>query len=142
MADYRPLLIRAISRLDSNTPAARQGVYTNARAALVALLNGQTSEEAFERERRALEDAIGKVEFNSIVGKPRPARQSIAHFQDVRNGSAVDDLAHQTEAGIIQTHSDLASVIEGEGTFDFGCLDRPAEPRERGCKEVDTLSKK
>jgi hypothetical protein len=70
MADYRPLLIRAISRLDSNTPAARQGVYARARAALVALLNGQdhphASEEDFERERRALEDAIGKVEFGMI----------------------------------------------------------------------------
>jgi hypothetical protein len=30
MADYCPLLIRAISRLDVNTPAARQSVYANA----------------------------------------------------------------------------------------------------------------
>jgi hypothetical protein len=38
MAEYRTLLIRAISRLDANTLTARESVYARARAALAALL--------------------------------------------------------------------------------------------------------
>jgi hypothetical protein len=79
MADYCPLLIRAISRLGVNTPAARQSVYANARAALEALLlqdHSRIAEDEFDCERSALEDAIALVESRMIGGEAEPARSS------------------------------------------------------------------
>ena len=77
MAEYRTLLIRAISRLDANTLTARESVYARARAALAALLEPQqdhsrTADEAYERERRGLDEAIAEVEASmakAIGGK-------------------------------------------------------------------------
>ena len=75
MADYRPLIVRAISRLASNTAADRQSVYAQARTTLVELLNRNPPfpEAEIERERHALEDAILRVELGILPGVPVPA---------------------------------------------------------------------
>jgi hypothetical protein len=103
MADYRPLLIRAISRLDANTPAARQSVYANARTALEALLllqdHSRITEDEFDRERRALEDAIAVVESRMIGGKAEPARLSAPQEKDSCT-CVTNILPNGTEAGV------------------------------------------
>jgi hypothetical protein len=74
MADYHPLIARAVSGLERNTGDARRALYERARTALVAQLRGVTpalSESDVTRERLALEEAIRKVEAES-------ARQSLA----------------------------------------------------------------
>jgi hypothetical protein len=79
MADYYPLIARAVAGLDKNTGDARRTLYERARAALVAQLRGVTpalDESDVTRERLALEEAIRKVEGES-------ARQSTS-----RNESA------------------------------------------------------
>ncbi len=74
MADYYPLIARAVAGLERNTGDARRTLYERARTALVAQLRGVTpalSESDVTRERLALEEAIRKVEAES-------ARQTMA----------------------------------------------------------------
>jgi hypothetical protein len=59
MADYYPLIFRAVSQLPSNTRKARQALYDRARTALAAQ---PISESQIKRELRALEWAIRSVE--------------------------------------------------------------------------------
>jgi hypothetical protein len=65
MADYLPLIAKAITGLEKNTGEARRALYERARTALVAQLRGMNpplSESDITRERLALEEAIRKVE--------------------------------------------------------------------------------
>jgi hypothetical protein len=65
MADYYPLIARAVAGLEKNTGDARRTVYERARTALVAQLrsvNPPLSENDVTRERLALEESIRKVE--------------------------------------------------------------------------------
>ncbi|MGB6548478.1 MAG: hypothetical protein WBF24_06600, partial [Xanthobacteraceae bacterium] len=69
MADYHPLIARAVEGLENSTGEARRGLYERARAALVAQLRSidpPLSEADITRERLALEDAIRKVEAESM----------------------------------------------------------------------------
>jgi hypothetical protein len=73
MADYYPLIARALEGLGNNTADARRTLYERARAALVAQLRGidpPLSETEITRERSALENAIRKVEAE-LEGKAR-----------------------------------------------------------------------
>ena len=73
MADYYPLIARAVTGLDKSTGEARRGLYERARTALVTQLRGvepALSEADITRERLALEDAIRKVEGES-ARRPR-----------------------------------------------------------------------
>jgi hypothetical protein len=68
MADYQPLIAKAVAGLEKNTGEARRALYERARTALVAQLRGVTpalSESDITRERLALEEAIRKVEAES-----------------------------------------------------------------------------
>ncbi len=76
MADYHPLIARAVEGLDNSTGEARRALYERARAALVSQLRSiepALSEADITRERLALEDAIRKVEAET-VRKPRTER--------------------------------------------------------------------
>src|SRR5436305_9619334 len=68
MADYYPLIARAVAGLQKNTGDGRRALYERAREALVAQLRGVTpalNESDVTRERLALEEAIRKVEAES-----------------------------------------------------------------------------
>jgi hypothetical protein len=80
MADYYPLIQRAIAGLDKNTGEARRALYERARTALVAQLRGVSpplAEAEITRERLALEEAIRKVEAEAArrtrIDAPAPA---------------------------------------------------------------------
>src|SRR5215510_1408185 len=66
MADYYPLIARAIAGLDPNAPGeSRRALYERARAALIAQLRSvqpPLSESEITRERLSLEEAVRKVE--------------------------------------------------------------------------------
>jgi hypothetical protein len=69
MADYHPLIARAVEGLDNSTGEARRALYERARAALVSQLRSiepALSEADITRERLALEDAIRKVEAETV----------------------------------------------------------------------------
>src|SRR5215468_2250386 len=68
MADYYPLIARAVAGLEKNTGDGRRALYERARTALLAQLRGVTpalSESDITRERLALEEAVRKVEAES-----------------------------------------------------------------------------
>src|ERR1700709_732862 len=66
MADYYPLIARAIAGLDPSAPGEqRRALYERARAALIAQLRGvqpPLTESEITRERLSLEEAVRKVE--------------------------------------------------------------------------------
>jgi hypothetical protein len=70
MADYHPLISRAVAGLEHNTGENRRVLYERARAALVNQLRGVDppfEESDIARERLALEEAIRKVEADAAT---------------------------------------------------------------------------
>src|SRR5437763_15054478 len=69
MADYYPLIARAIAGLDPSAPSEqRRALYERARAALIAQLRSvqpPLSESEITRERLSLEEAVRMVESES-----------------------------------------------------------------------------
>jgi len=79
MADYYPLIARAVSGLEKSTGEARRTIYDRARNALLAQLSSvdpPLSDSDITRERLALEEAIRKVEAEAArkarTEPPRP----------------------------------------------------------------------
>jgi hypothetical protein len=65
MADYYPLLARALDALPDRSPALRRAVYDRARSALIAQLRSldpPVPEADIDLERQALDTAIGRLE--------------------------------------------------------------------------------
>lgn len=65
MADYYPVLTRAISGLETNTAETRRGVYERARQAIVKQLRSYDpplSESEITKERLNLEEAVRRIE--------------------------------------------------------------------------------
>src|SRR5687768_4280662 len=83
MADYYPLIARAVAGLDKNTGEQRRALYERARTALVAQLRGvqpPLEESEITRERLALEEAIRRIEAESArqareAPRPPPVRR-------------------------------------------------------------------
>lgn len=111
MADYYPLIARAVAGLDPNaTGESRRALYERARTALIAQLRGvqpPLSEAEITRERLALEEAVRKVEAeaahrmrgdNHRSEPPRgarpegPAREG-SHREGPRRGDILRDSA-------------------------------------------------
>src|SRR3974390_689090 len=68
MADYYPLIARAVAGLEKNSGENRRALYERARAALLAQLRGlppALDKSDITRERLALEESIRKVEAES-----------------------------------------------------------------------------
>ncbi|NEW86610.1 hypothetical protein DU475_04945 [Rhodopseudomonas sp. WA056] len=81
MADYYPLIARAISSLDPSAPGEqRRAIYERARAALIAQLRGvqpPLTESEITRERLALEEAVRKVESEAAQRARDAARAEL-----------------------------------------------------------------
>src|SRR3569832_2544406 len=77
MADYYPLIARAIAGLDPSAPGeSRRALYERARSALIAQLRSvepPLSESEITRERLSLEEAVRKVE-SEAAQRARDAR--------------------------------------------------------------------
>jgi hypothetical protein len=82
MADYYPLITKAVARLDPDAPESRRALYEQARAALLAQLRSihpPFTEAEITRERLALEEAVRRVEGEAA----RPARDAcVPSFRD------------------------------------------------------------
>ena len=80
MADYYPLIARAVAGLDASaTGEQRRALYERARSALIAQLRGvqpPLSETEITRERLTLEEAIRKVEQEASQRSRQPAREA------------------------------------------------------------------
>jgi hypothetical protein len=81
MADYYPLISRAVGALEKNSGENRRAIYDRARSALLAQLRGVTpalEESDITRERLALEESIRKVEAESARQFVEASRQMSA----------------------------------------------------------------
>ena len=80
MADYYPLIARAISGLDPSAPGEqRRALYERARSALIAQLRSvqpPLSESEITRERLSLEEAVRKVESEAAQRAREATRPS------------------------------------------------------------------
>lgn len=77
MADFYPILARAIAGQQDKSPEARRAVYDRARTALVAQLRSldpPLGEAEIMRERLALDEAVSRVEadFGESESEPQP----------------------------------------------------------------------
>jgi hypothetical protein len=78
MADYYPLLAKAVSGLKASTPETRLAIYDRARKALLGQLRSMqppAPEGAIEREAEALDEAIARLE-REFFGAPPPSQES------------------------------------------------------------------
>jgi hypothetical protein len=117
MADYYPLISRAVAGLEKNNGENRRALYERARAALLDQLRGVTpalDESDITRERLALEESIRKVEAESARQFVEASRQmSAARIRSVESRAAE---ARQW------SESPAAKIRSSEP--------RPAEPRQ------------
>src|SRR5215212_3833082 len=81
MADFYPLIARAVERLPEHSPERRRAVYERARSALIGQLRAldpPSFETEFARLQQALEDAISRVEARYSAPTPAPQPPPIA----------------------------------------------------------------
>lgn len=80
MADFYPILARAVAGLSDTSPAARQAIYDRARTALVAQLRSldpPLGEAEIMRERLALDEAVARIEADYDDTPPPPGIDSL-----------------------------------------------------------------
>src|SRR5690242_21488321 len=91
MADYYPLIARAIAALDPNAPGeSRRALYERARTALIAQLRSvepPLSESEITRERLSLEEAVRKVESEAAQRAREASRVSGSRAGDAFRAS-------------------------------------------------------
>src|SRR5436305_1632180 len=89
MADYYPLIARAIAGLDPNAPGeSRRALYERARTALIAQLRSvqpPLSESEITRERLSLEEAVRKVESEAAQRAREASRPGGGGSRAARN---------------------------------------------------------
>jgi hypothetical protein len=74
MADFYPILARAVAGLPETSPAARNAIYERARAALVTQLRSldpPLGEAEIMRERLSLDEAVARIEADYDDAPPR-----------------------------------------------------------------------
>jgi hypothetical protein len=84
MADYCPVLARAVSSLADNTPEARHALYDRARAALFSELHQHEpplTDAEITRERNSLEVAIQDVEWRDATQRTYHSRPAPSPYK-------------------------------------------------------------
>jgi hypothetical protein len=137
MADYFPLIARAVAGLEKNTGENRRALYERARGALVNQLRGvepALDESDITRERLALEEAIRRMEAEAskrprldAEDEQRPSLrdQGLRDFREtVAEAEGLGDAAAEANRSAHATYE----AVPGESPSYFGDDDRAAEP--------------
>ncbi len=143
MADYYPLIAKAVAGLEKNTGEGRRILYERARDALVAQLRSVTpalSESDITRERLALEEAIRKVEADAA----RRARGAPVTTRSERRAGAT---AEQPEGASGPSAAAAGAMDMPQGAADGGAgtsdeADQTADaplPRRHGFTDQPSL---
>jgi len=129
MADYYPLIARAIAGLDPNAPGeSRRALYERARAALIAQLRGvqpPLSESEITRERLALEEAVRKVE-SEAAQRAREASRGTGTAGSPRAGDGLRRAGTRTADNGVPPQ---AHPGPDQGASQAAPRPRPAAPR-------------
>lgn len=157
MADYYPLLARAVAGLKTSTPETRRAIYERARNALIAQLRGMkppVPEPDILRESAALDAAVARLEAElARPAEPDPVanraeeerkaeearRAEAARLEETqRKEAARRELARRLEAEETERRNQIAAAAEAaqaERERDI----RAAEARaERARREAET----
>ncbi|CAM5467053.1 putative protein OS=Afipia felis OX=1035 GN=NCTC12722_03395 PE=4 SV=1 [Afipia felis] len=138
MADYYPLIARAVAGLDPNASGeSRRALYERARTALIAQLRGvqpPLTEAEITRERLALEEAVRKVEAEAahrMRGEPNRSepprgRHDIPPREGPRRGDILRDSARAARAAQSATPAARPPLSRGDAPPPYG--DRPRVP--------------
>jgi len=109
MADYYPLIARAVGGLDDNTGENRRALYERARTALVNQLRGvdpPLDEDEITRERLALEEAIRRVETEAVT-------HTASKTSEILEPPAATSLRDQALRSFRETVADAEVLGEG-----------------------------
>src|SRR5262249_48661935 len=136
MADYYPLINKAVAGLDKSSGEARRALYERARTALVTQLRGvqpALSESDITRERLALEEAIRKVEAEAarksrFDAPPERKRADRPEIPDPFKAAAPKPLAPRVDA---EEQDHAADASESTLTGTAAALRRPGRPPPR-----------
>jgi hypothetical protein len=133
MADYYPLIARAITGLDKNTGENRRALYERARTALVNQLRSvepALNESDITRERLALEESIRKVEAeaskrarpdagNGEEQQPLLRDHALRDFRDsVAEAQGLGDAAAQANRSARATYDAVPSDVPQPAEYD------------------------
>ncbi|MDE2361942.1 MAG: hypothetical protein KGM42_04620 [Hyphomicrobiales bacterium] len=100
MADYYPLLAKAVAALPESTETSRRAIYERARAALIGQLRKiepPVGEADIERENAALDEAVARLE-GDIAAKAAAAAPSPAPEQPALENPALENSATGAQA--------------------------------------------
>jgi len=135
MADYYPLIARAIAGLDPSAPGeSRRALYERARAALIAQLRSvqpPLSESEITRERLSLEEAVRKVE-SEAAQRARDASRATAGGAGAGGGSRAGDAFRRANANAraSETAGQAAAAAAGQAPAAApASASAPARPR-------------
>lgn len=126
MADFYPILARAVAGLSDNSPEARRAIYDRARTALVAQLRGldpPLGEAEIMRERLALDEAVAKVEADYDEA---PASPPVAPGPVIR---PVEEAPQPPRPPEPKKQPDFAPLPAAAGEDEGEPLPEPAEPQ-------------
>jgi hypothetical protein len=120
LADYYPLIVQAVSRLERSTAQSRGKIYDRARAAMISQLRSLTpdlNESDIACEQLALEHAIRKVETESLHHSLTPAQPSIRQPDPMRRVQHIpDELATTRNVGGLSRTAGLAHDDDPPGS--------------------------
>lgn len=155
MADYFPLIARAVAGLDKNTGENRRALYDRARTALVNQLRGvepALDESDITRERLALEEAIRRLEADASKRprveadeEPKPSlrdqglrdfRETVAEAEGL--GEAAAEANRAAQATYNQVPGDKpTSYFSGEQAEDLRGADADQDTDKDSGKDTD-----
>jgi len=133
MADYYPLISRAVAGLEKNNGENRRALYERARAALLAQLRGVTpapNESDITRERLALEESIRKVEAEAARQFVEPTRQQPPPAPKGRPAENRPAEARQPEARAPESRTPEPRPSESRSAESRSADSRSAEARQ------------
>lgn len=127
MADFYPILARAVAGLPDKSPEARRAVYDRARSALLAQLRSldpPLGEAEIMRERLSLDESVAKVEADYGGGQARPGDETAAVL-----GASDERLREPPPRDIVERPRPQAPAAAGPVEAEPSTAPEPADPQ-------------